>query len=419
MKFLGNKDFLLTVSLDGIKYYCPVRGCGTRSGQYPKKFRVHDVKTHIQKCHEKEDGFETKWDASGGLTDAGRDQYGAMMQVLLEGRKNESQELLKAAYLTFAAEHRRSNIPDFLYFYSLQVLVGYADPSNEDFLKNIQRDSNAPTHHRALVAFGRGSLIDLSGNCDEASSLYRKTISLCDKVTPSELEEAIACGDDGELASLREYLKMPTSFLTAAKVSLDRNSNTQHYYTKEEADGIKATMRSFGQVSSPVPRNSVKTGPSISETRKNVEFPRLENLLSNRFLRHECDECCVLSRNKEPVVRLKRCGECLSKLYCSPECQHTAWKAGHKAMCRRPTSLVEFDLVRVHGLKNAKYSSMNGSIFEIRGSALTSSGDNDLEWIVSYLGGGNEVVVKHMNLTRVMFKEERWNWEALETEFSK
>ncbi|KAJ3072503.1 hypothetical protein HDU98_003490 [Podochytrium sp. JEL0797] len=62
--------------------------------------------------------------------------------------------------------------------------------------------------------------------------------------------------------------------------------------------------------------------------------------------------------------------------------------------------------------QSAKYSSINGNIYEIRGSAPTSAGDC-LKWIVSVLGGGNEVAVKNTNLTRVLFKEECWNWEDL------
>src|SRR3569833_1158244 len=33
---------------------------------------------------------------------------------------------------------------------------------------------------------------------------------------------------------------------------------------------------------------------------------------------------------------LKRCGRCISKVYCNRDCQRAAWKAGHKDMCKMP-----------------------------------------------------------------------------------
>ncbi|KAJ3060682.1 hypothetical protein HDU98_003395 [Podochytrium sp. JEL0797] len=351
----------------------------------------------------------------------GFEQYKAALQTFREGRKSESQDLLTVAYLTLAAEQRLHPVVNRFDFQCLLHIAAELRPSDEPFLKNIQSDTKAPTHHRALAAFARGNILDLFGSRGEAASLYRKTISLCDKITPAELDQQVFYAEVRAKVSIREYLAMSSSILTAAKLNLDARNITQ-YYAREETARIKAEMGENGQELSPAPSICV-TGPFFSETRKDAEAPRFHKMIFNRSPGHQCDGCDVLSRvveegGPESVVRLKKCRQCLFKHYCSPACQRTAWKTGHKTMCRPLTSLVEFDLVRVHGLQNAKHSTMNGNIFEIRGSAPTSSGD-DLKWIVSYLGGGNEVVVKHANLSRVMFKEERWNWEALETEFSR
>ncbi|KAJ3072423.1 hypothetical protein HDU98_003668, partial [Podochytrium sp. JEL0797] len=101
------------------------------------------------------------------------------------------------------------------------------------FYKNILSDANAPTHHRAVTVLIRGCILELAGSHEEAAAMYRKTLSLCDKTTPAELNEQIFYGEGDGVISLREFLAMPTSILTSAKLNLDSMNITQ-YYTKEE-----------------------------------------------------------------------------------------------------------------------------------------------------------------------------------------
>ena len=48
-----------------------------------------------------------------------------------------------------------------------------------------------------------------------------------------------------------------------------------------------------------------------------------------------CDNCQVV-RNVVENGRMKRCGRCKGKIYCSKQCQIEAWKAGQRLQCREP-----------------------------------------------------------------------------------
>ncbi|KAJ3069666.1 hypothetical protein HDU98_007283 [Podochytrium sp. JEL0797] len=179
----------------------------------------------------------------------------AALQAGREGRSSDCQELFKEAYLTLAAEQPFLPLVEPAYFHSLQYIMTEIRPSDEAFFKNILTVAKAPTHHRAMAAFAFGQL--------------RGTA-----------KEQIFYGNGRVKASIREFLTMPRSMLTAAKLSLDA-MNITHYYTSEETDKIVAVLDD-GQECTPI------------EIRKHTEFPRFQNMIFHRSPGHQCDECDVL-----------------------------------------------------------------------------------------------------------------------------
>ncbi|KAJ3063021.1 hypothetical protein HDU98_001115 [Podochytrium sp. JEL0797] len=307
-----------------------------------------------------------------------------------EGKHREGLDLIKLSYALIPTETYHS----WHCLSHLTYLIEKHPPnaSDEDFLKTLQNDTEAPTHHRAVAAFTRASLSHQQGDKMGSDSHLRQCIVLCDKITPSELALQIYTRDaPPRRVSVREYLAEPDSVLSHAKRTLESMS--------------AATPKSS------VIMGSVHTGPWFGLERCEKESVLFDKLIWQHTPGNKCDRCGVWAQLDEGErLRLKKCKQCLAKFYCSSDCQRAAWNAGHRNMCRTPANLVEFDLVRIHGLKNEKYSSMNGDVYEIRGSANSSTPDV-VKWMVSMLGGGGELVVKDVNLTRVMFKEERWKWQ--------
>ncbi|ORY41615.1 hypothetical protein BCR33DRAFT_336597 [Rhizoclosmatium globosum] len=315
---------------------------------------------------------------------------------------------------------------------------------DDAFLKKLQNDSNAPTHHRAQAAFTRARLAYNQGNREASAQLYRKVVSLSETITPTEYSTLIVTGVNiktfqPEIMTVKEWIDSPQTFLTLAKENLAFFNSPKEFKSglTEIKDIVVDKMLEQQRLRTPeaafghgnfFSSNSSKTatllmcGPFMSKERYDAEYPIVKSVVLDRTPGFKCDVCGILavdeSGEKEVLNSLKKCNSCYSKFYCSVECQRKAWKAGHKKMCRAPTDLVKFDLVRIHGLKNEMYSQMmNGSVFEVRGPLLPRPTDGSpVKWRISIMGGNKQLVIKEMNITRVMFREERFKWEELEGE---
>ncbi|KAJ3072537.1 hypothetical protein HDU98_003423 [Podochytrium sp. JEL0797] len=339
------------------------------------------------------------------------DHLGLGMRLYRLGQYREALNSLKKAYQTplhdgvaaWAQWTTLTLISDIIIYHTF-------DESDDIFLKTIQKDENAPTVHRGLSASVRAMGKRNQGDHEASAVLLHKCISICARVTEEELGSQILVGTDARTkmprySTLREYLAQPDSFLTLAKAGFMGRS--------EALEKLKVDSNGNEMATSLV-NMKLMWGEDVSMDRRLSDTVMFEERVLGRLEGQKCDECGALARaeNGEVVTRLRKCQKCLSKFYCSPECQRAAWKSGHKISCRAPGDLVRFDFVRVHGLQNAV--KMNGQVFEVQRLKSGSAADEEVKWIVSLVGGGGEVAVKEKNLTRVMCKEERWNWTALD-----
>ncbi|KAJ3066961.1 hypothetical protein HDU98_009794 [Podochytrium sp. JEL0797] len=342
------------------------------------------------------------------LASQGEALFNQANQLHLAGCHRESVEAFKQAYTLLSSYDGIAWICLFNLSNIFEEHRHVANSSDAAFFRTIQTNPRAPTLHRAISASCAGLICYMLGDREAVVNQLRRIVSLCEKLTNDELDSQICVGMDPatrspEMVTVRAHLEDPESFLSLAKKMMH-----------ERITGVR------GEGSSGDFRQQMVMVGQMSEERRAFELPRLQTARGPTHVDvgQKCDECLVSGRNErvELVCSLKKCQRCLSKYYCSPECQRAAWGSGHKKMCRAPGDFVKFDLVRVHGLKNERYTFMNGNMFEIRGPAPALSTSGEARWIVSYLGGGKEVIMKPSNLTRVMFKEERWNWEGLADE---
>ncbi|KAJ3066053.1 hypothetical protein HDU98_010618 [Podochytrium sp. JEL0797] len=280
----------------------------------------------------------------------------------------------------------------------LHLLMGilqdgaHSSSENLAFLDEIEADDNTPTLHRATAAFTHGMMLLQQDVNDLATNKLRKTISLCDNMSLQELDSQVFVGVEESsqsplFVSVRDYLAQPDSIRNLAQLNLD------------------------------------SLDASKSDERFEAEEFIPQKLDSNHTPGTQCDECGVLAEFEQTgsTIRahLKPCQGWETKFYCCVACQRNAWETGHQSICRPSTSLVQFDLVRIHGLKNSKYTHMNGNVYEVRGPARLSA-PGDVKWIVCEVGGaGKAVVAKYANVTLVMFKEERSKWEELKQQLER
>ncbi|KAJ3063030.1 hypothetical protein HDU98_001109 [Podochytrium sp. JEL0797] len=259
-------------------------------------------------------------------------------------------------------------------------------PENFAFLDAFQTDHDTPTLHRATAAFTHGMMLLQQDNNELAANQLRKTISLCDNMSLQELDSQVFVGVEESsqsplFASVRDYLSQPDSISNLAQLNLD-SLNESHDCTDSEL----AEMR---EINAELDSSQPHAAPHSSKSDKRFN--------PNHTPGNQCDSCGVPAEFEESgsTIRahLKPCHGCSTKFYCCAACQRNAWETGHQSICRASTNLVKFDLVRIQGLKNSKYTHMNGNVYEVRVPAPLST-PGDITWIVSEVGR-KKVVAKH------------------------
>jgi len=87
-------------------------------------------------------------------------------------------------------------------------------------------------------------------------------------------------------------------------------------------------------------KNTVKTTPSIDiDGKAEKYFKGIRKSRKKRDTNAADEVVCSYCELSEPHLKLisktlKVCGQCKMVYYCSPECQHKAWKL-HKVVCER------------------------------------------------------------------------------------
>ncbi|KAJ3066960.1 hypothetical protein HDU98_009793 [Podochytrium sp. JEL0797] len=294
------------------------------------------------------------------------------------GQHRERIDTFQQAY-TLVSSHS-----DFLAWGCLVALHSHLDDhrrlcnSNDAaFFKDIQNNPQVATFFRAKAAAIAGLVCFALGDREAMIILFRKIVSLCNKLTTTDLDKEICIGVHSDtkrpkMETVRMHLNHPSSFLTIANQMLQHQGIPSNVLTPADFQDQR-----------------LMTG-LMSEERKAKALPLLQqhSPLSLTWAKSATSaESLAETKNPSKPLGVSNSGNVVS-----------------------PNIIARLNARRKR-LQKEKW--MNSNVFEIRGPAAASS-TGEARWIVLLLGGGKEVALKPSNLTRVMFKEERWNWERLE-----
>ncbi|KAJ3073099.1 hypothetical protein HDU98_002244 [Podochytrium sp. JEL0797] len=120
---------------------------------------------------------------------AAAEAYAVAENFAVQGNYRASLDAYKKAYRMQPRDTDDASTP-------LWAAQCTATPADDAYLKTIQQEKAAPTHHRASAAFARGLVFHKAGNQEASAAQYRKVISLCEKFTPAERKEELLVSID-------------------------------------------------------------------------------------------------------------------------------------------------------------------------------------------------------------------------------
>lgn len=216
-----------------------------------------------------------------------------------------------------------------------------ATQTDKQAIKCIAKDETEPNLFRARALDTLGRLKITAGNKEKGAHLYRMAMDVIYAATSTERKQQVIESDRQE----RLVGEILDTMLAHLKKVLYVLENPQ---TRFPNDGVTGIPIDNG-ILDPIIMQRLAVGGS------------------------KCD-CC--GKNRTDVDGgLFRCSCCRKAYYCSPECQHRNWRAGHRHACRAPGQIEVGDYMILKGLvKRPELNSLVGHIVRpVRGGRFEVS----------------------------------------------
>lgn len=278
-----------------------------------------------------------------------------------------------------------------------QIFTGYTSiltekyfaPSDSDFdaLRQIKRDKSEPNLFRCEAAFTLGLLLWNVGDRIGTAEAYRSAIRLGQKAKDGERKKTVFSMNG--IDPMAEPIKKVGDILDSTVNKVQENLDRLESPLGSRPTGPIFNRRSDGSVMPPSVRSTgIPMGPLAA---------KLSHEDAVRLLSVGGDECdhCKKTLKELGVHHLDKCARCERAFYCSVQCQHTQWKAGHKEACRKPGQIEKGDYVRLEGIQ--KRPELNGIVVQI----IKPIPDQPGRYEVSIHGGTKSISVAKEKFQRL------------------
>jgi tetratricopeptide (TPR) repeat protein len=212
--------------------------------------------------------------------------------------------------------------------YTSILLERYFKTSDHDLknLKKVLQDKHEVALYRAEAGYSLGVLHWDRDDREAAADYYRQVLALADGAKETELRKNVRDGRHEE-KTVRELLQVKR---------------------KDCANNLAILENPMLSVTSERRGPRLRSDGSYHYTGKKIQTPLNDLDLIRRTAvgGNECD-VCHKTVTELGVATLNCCGNCKAAYYCSPACQRSAWKSGHKEACRNPDERRPGDMMRL------------------------------------------------------------------------
>ncbi|KAI9353495.1 hypothetical protein BDR26DRAFT_848675 [Obelidium mucronatum] len=277
----------------------------------------------------------------------------------------------------------------------------FHETSHEQFLKEIEKNTTEHSFHRGHAAYACSSLYHTLGRSDRAVQQLRKAITLLDQMSHQEAKEVFTVPNSCTSLTVKQLVELkPNGLLNICRTMLQ--------VLGEEGSGNEMIRPALDFIREVFPADYFRGGMFGA----NAEYPpaklmAMEQYITNqdRRLKAECWNCHCMAQEG---LKMRLCSQCELVSYCSKECQGTAWRLNHKAICRSNRDLKKRDLVRVFGV--TEYGAdRNGIVF-----ALCTVDENGICTLMPVGSIGKEFTAELRNVKLVIPVELRDQAETTE-----
>ena len=263
-------------------------------------------------------------------------------------------------------------------------------------LKRVADDDAAPTLDRANATFARGYVLKNRGDRASAARAYRACVEMASGAAAAARARTVLLPNT---QTQRDGLLRPTAvgpILDDLIATASRNLRAMEGQASPEE--ITATVERLDEQTArlglgraPAPRWQYRLGPEVAPGDVEAVKARMER--ATTVGGSTCDGCGKAAVHRS---RLKICSRCKLAYYCSPTCQTTAWKVGHKGACRKPGEFKAGDLVYIEGMAGEHADFLNWSVVEIQAEPALDAGCR----VIRIPGGDKGMEIPEAHLRR-------------------
>ena len=263
-------------------------------------------------------------------------------------------------------------------------------------LKRVADDDAAPTLDRANATFARGYVLKNRGDRASAARAYRACVEMASGAAAAARARTVLLPNT---QTQRDGLLRPTAvgpILDDLIATASRNLRAMEGQASPEE--ITATVERLDEQTArlglgraPAPRWQYRLGPEVAPGDVEAVKARMER--ATTVGGSTCDGCGKAAVHRS---RLKICSRCKLAYYCSPTCQTTAWKDGHKNACRKRGEFKAGDLVYIEGMAGEHADFLNWSVVEIQAEPALDAGCR----VIRIPGGDSGLEIPEANLRR-------------------
>ena len=261
-------------------------------------------------------------------------------------------------------------------------------------LKRVAEDDAAPTLDRAKAMFARGYVLKNRGDRARAARSYHACVETASGASAAVRERTVLLPNaqtqrDGRLRPTAVGPILDDLIATASGNlrAMEGQASPEERAAAVERLNEQTARLGFGRA--PAPTWQFRLGPRVAPGDVEAVKARMER--ASTVGGSTCDGC-----GKAAVARLKICSRCKLAYYCSPTCQTTAWKDGHKNACRKRGEFKAGDLVYIEGMAGEHADFLNWSVVEIQAEPALDAGCR----VIRIPGGDSGLEIPEANLRR-------------------
>ncbi|KAJ3275696.1 Tetratricopeptide repeat protein 28, partial [Blyttiomyces sp. JEL0837] len=328
--------------------------------------------------------------------------------LLMKSAKQEADREFRLAADTHK-EMGRAFPGNFLMYFCIQSFYGFftGEPEHRGydeikitdddikFLKDIEQHPSTSPLNRIHAAQRRGTLYVRLGQRQAAYHRYRQASLYKAEVSNDELL-GTSFGGGMEVCKVKDLFD---SMMRSVKNVLLQMED------KMKVPGIKTVTGGNHGLAQQV--NGVWVSKGYTES---LDLPlKVVRARAEKVVGSVCDFC---NKTANEAEKLMRCSKCQLAWYCSGGCQSSAWKAGHKMLCRVPFAYKRGDVVKIVDYERAPR--FKGMVMEVLGLAdpEDEAKVKETKWLVDLLGGclkanGYQFAVEARNIILLIGADER------------